>query len=139
MITANILNSSGEFEAIQSAPEQLNALSVPAATRGKEQLMIYTNFAKVSDLAAVKLTFLMADPKVNAGEPFVMSTLNGATVVPMEMNIVTAGALRIPIPVASNEREIIIKADIVNGVVGQDSFEFWVSLNTYQPVSGLIQ
>ncbi len=142
MITANTLNSSGKF--VATATESgVNTLTVETGTHGKEQLMVYVDFTKVTPSASVKLTMLMSDPAVNDGKPFVMSTLNGASVVPMEIDIVVAGSFRIPVPVASNERKITVKADILNsgldGEGNEDSLALWVSLNAYQPVSGLIQ
>lgn len=142
MITANTLNSSGKFEAT-ATEEGVHTLTVEAGTHGKEQLMVYVNFNKATPQATVKLTMLMSDPAVNEGKPFVMSTLSGSSVVPMEIDIVVAGAFRIPVPVASNERKITVKAELVNasddGEGNVDNLEFWVSLNSYQPVSGLIQ
>ncbi len=142
MITANTLNSSGTFVATASEGDQ-SKLTVEASTHGKEQLMVYVDFKKATAQAAVKLTVLMSDPSVNGGKPFVMSTLSGASVVPMEIDIVVAGAFRIPVPVASNERKITIQAELLNGGSDEegtaDTLDFWVSLNAYQPVSGLIQ
>ncbi|MCP4528625.1 MAG: hypothetical protein GY833_22325 [Aestuariibacter sp.] len=140
MITAHTLNSSGKFDETTTTDPKL---SIQADTHGKEQLMVYVDFKKVSPSASVKLTMLMSDPSVNDGKPFVMSTMNGATVVPMVIDVALAGAFRIPVPVASNERMITVQAELLDGTDdgegNADSLSFWVSLNAYQPVSGLIQ
>lgn len=138
MITAKTMNSFGQFESHVSADEA-ESLRVQAATAGKDQIMIYVNFQRKSEAGIATLSVELSDPKIAGGEPFQMSRLEGTTVVPMEMNFMQSGLYRVPVPAGSNENALFVRGAITNGDVTQDSLEFWITTNAYQPVSGMIQ
>lgn len=138
MITGHTFNSNNLFVA-HNSKEGESTLKVESPTAGKEQLMVYVKFDRKSESAVAKLKMEMSDPKINNGTPFQMCRLDGSTVMPVEIVVVRSGFYRVPVPAGSNETKIFVNAEVVDGLAGQDTLEFWVALNAYQPVSGMIQ
>jgi hypothetical protein len=138
MIKGHTLDSSNKFTAKESTEGEAS-LKVASPTFAKEQLMVYVKFDRQTDGAIAKLKMQMSDPSIDNGTPFQMCSLDGTTVVPVEIVLVASGFYRVPVPVGSNETKIFVDSSIVGGDAETDSLEFWVALNSYQPVSGMIQ
>lgn len=137
MITGHTLDTSGNFQETVSE-EGVNTLRVAAPTANKDQLMVYVKFDRKSEGGHARLKFEMSDPKIMGGAPFQMSQLDGTNVAPVVIDIVQSGNYRVPVPTGVNESTAFINAEILDGDAAQDSLEFWATLNSYQPVSGML-
>lgn len=138
MIEGHVPDSSGNYTRHASTGTTVPAsLVVEAPTGGKDQLMVYIKLTSPAATARVRFTFEMSDPRINGGEPFRMSQMDGANVVPMTMELAREGSYRVPVPVGANEQRLSVRAELLEADPEADSVAFWVASNAYQPVSGL--
>lgn len=137
MIAGHVTDSSGQYVR-HEADAGASTLRVEAPTSGKEQLMVYVTLDSPSGAGRAKLSFEMSDPRIDGGQPFRMSRLDGTFVAPMVIELAQPGRYRVPIPTGANEQRLFVKAKLVGGDPATDALAFWVATSAYQPVSGLL-